>query len=212
VTISSARPGIPPFGPGTGLTIQCGPNERPELMLTGPANRWLLHTLRYQNGRDREFMTGSGWYTTDTRPGIPSKAADLCDRLVAAQAEARAAGNREAARLAAAGAHPRVADVTYGQWRGCRLTLAVQGGAAVFAYTRGCWDLLLGPSGKARPAPLDPWLDVTGGFSVMEGPTHEALTGHLIVALRSHEAAAPQQAGPAGTGRPGRHLPEEPGR
>jgi hypothetical protein len=91
-------------------------------MLTGPANRRVLHALRYPNGPDREFMTGSGWYRSDFRPEVPLRAAGLCDRLVAAHAEARAAGNREAAGLAAAGTRPRVRDATFRGWRGCLVT------------------------------------------------------------------------------------------
>ena len=208
VMISAARPGIPPFGPGTVLGVRCGQGERAELMLTGPANRWVLHALRFRDGPDREFMTGSGWYRDDFRPGVPAAVAGLCDRLVAAHAEARAAGNREAAALAADGSRPRARDAVFRGWRGYRLVLDAGEGSAVFAYARGCWDLLRGPSGEARPAPLDPWLDVTGGFLVTEGRTHETLTGHLVAALRPCEAAATR---PAGRTRHGRQPPE-PGR
>jgi hypothetical protein len=91
------------------------------------------------------------------------------------------------------------------------LTLDAGGRAAVFAYVRGCWDFLEGPSGKARPAPLDPWLDVTGGFVVRDGRTHEALLGHLIVALRARQAAAPPGAkSPAAGASPARIARGEP--
>ncbi len=201
VIASGSRPGMPPFGVGTDLVVQCGPGETAQLKLVRSREtsqlQWVLHSLHYPQGRDRDFMVGSGWYSVDLRPPVPDAAGGLCDRLLAAHAAGRTAGDRQAAAFTVTGANPRAEDADFSGWRGYRLLLDVPGGQATFAYRGGCWDLLRAPSGPARPAPLDPWIDLTGGFLITDGNAHGALTGHLVAALRSPSSAL-QRAGPAG--------------